>query len=432
MVEHAVALARLGWAVYPLHYPIETSSPARPYGRCSCHQDCETRCGKHPITATVEPTADEKTIRALWKLHPRANIAVRVPNESFFVVDVDPRKGGDVEWERIREANDPLPTTVYALTGSDGLHELYRRPPGVRLRSFVAEGIDLPTTHFVAPPSLHFSGKRYAWVHSPWDYDIAEPPAWLVRMITAPTVEAAQTLPLPTLETSTDRLLVRARAYLATMDPAISGCGGHNATIRAAGALVGGFGLSTDDALALLLEEYNARCKPPWSVKDLRHKVEDAAKRATGSPHWLANSLGADRSSSPGRGRPVGGIAPPTYYGRVWLAEYERLPAKGCQPECCRVELRLETLDGVKIKKRETIETRGACYEATLGEIPADAWAPAHAPMLETWWRKPEALQALEDRIRGWVMAVTIESKNGKPTTTWIERDQKREGGGHG
>ena len=69
----------------------------------------------------------------------------------------------------------------------------------------------------------------------------------------------------------------RARAYVAAMPPAISGQGGHDATFKAAVALVKGFGLDAGTALDLL-REFNERCEPPWSEKELLHKIDDAGK----------------------------------------------------------------------------------------------------------------------------------------------------------
>ena len=57
-------------------------------------------------------------------------------------------------------------------------------------------------------------------------------------------------------------MLERASKYLAKMEAAISGSGGHNACFRAACHLVLGFNLSADDAFALLWNEYNPRCSP--------------------------------------------------------------------------------------------------------------------------------------------------------------------------
>jgi hypothetical protein len=71
-------------------------------------------------------------------------------------------------------------------------------------------------------------------------------------------------------------ILERARRYLATLPPAISGQRGHDATFKAACRLVHGFALAEDEALTLL-GEWNQCCQPPWSEGDLRHKVRSAS-----------------------------------------------------------------------------------------------------------------------------------------------------------
>lgn len=70
-----------------------------------------------------------------------------------------------------------------------------------------------------------------------------------------------------------------ASAYLAKMEPAIQGSNGSGACFRAASKLVGHFGLSEADALDLMVKEYNPRCKPPWSLAEIEHKVEDAMRK---------------------------------------------------------------------------------------------------------------------------------------------------------
>lgn len=78
----------------------------------------------------------------------------------------------------------------------------------------------------------------------------------------------------------------RARKYLDTMEPAIEGSGGHDAAFRAACKMVLGFDLDTETAFALLSNGYNSRCVPPWSEKELRHKVE-SANAETGDRGYL-------------------------------------------------------------------------------------------------------------------------------------------------
>lgn len=83
----------------------------------------------------------------------------------------------------------------------------------------------------------------------------------------------------------------RALAYLAALPAAISGAGGHDATYRAATALVHGFGLARDRALHLLELHYNPRCVPPWSLRELEHKVDDAATKSHDRPlGWLRDA----------------------------------------------------------------------------------------------------------------------------------------------
>lgn len=61
------------------------------------------------------------------------------------------------------------------------------------------------------------------------------------------------------------------------MPPAISGSGGHRATFAVAAALIHGFALTDEEAWPIL-EAYNARCKPQWSERELRHKLASAHK----------------------------------------------------------------------------------------------------------------------------------------------------------
>jgi hypothetical protein len=76
----------------------------------------------------------------------------------------------------------------------------------------------------------------------------------------------------------------RASAYIEKMPAAISGAGGHNATWAVARKLVADFGLDEPTALGLMLAEYNPRCQPPWTEKDLRHKVMQATKARVANP----------------------------------------------------------------------------------------------------------------------------------------------------
>lgn len=96
----------------------------------------------------------------------------------------------------------------------------------------------------------------------------------------------------------------RALAYLEKMDPAVSGSGGHNQTLRAACECVR-FGLSESEAWDALQWWNDHRCQPRWKDHELRHKLASAQRMA-----------GAQA------GRRVGSTVPaPRHHARkVWVA----------------------------------------------------------------------------------------------------------------
>jgi hypothetical protein len=75
---------------------------------------------------------------------------------------------------------------------------------------------------------------------------------------------------MPTLE--------RARRYLAATPPAVQGQRGDERTFRVCCRLVGRFGLTDDEALRLLTE-WNERCRPQWTERDLRSKLGSAERQ---------------------------------------------------------------------------------------------------------------------------------------------------------
>jgi len=83
----------------------------------------------------------------------------------------------------------------------------------------------------------------------------------------------------------------RACAYLAQMPAAVAGQGGHVATLKAATALVQGFLIPEDRALVILHEQFNPRCEPPWSDKELRHKVREAQKSTLPAGYLLYDGI---------------------------------------------------------------------------------------------------------------------------------------------
>jgi hypothetical protein len=72
-------------------------------------------------------------------------------------------------------------------------------------------------------------------------------------------------------------LVNRARRFLLSVEPAVSGQHGDLHTFRICCRVVRGFGLSDDEAMEVL-SEWNARCAPPWLERELLEKIHNARR----------------------------------------------------------------------------------------------------------------------------------------------------------
>jgi len=122
-----------------------------------------------------------------WFTHwPDANVGIVTGEVSnLIVLDVDPEHGGDDSLDRLEAASGPLPVTVVATTGGGGLHFYFAHPGGlIRNRTGLSLGIDLRGDggYVVAPPSIHPSGRPYAWAtgRSPEEIALAAAPRWIL------------------------------------------------------------------------------------------------------------------------------------------------------------------------------------------------------------------------------------------------------------
>jgi hypothetical protein len=116
-----------------------------------------------------------------------------------------------------------------------------------------------------------------------------------------PTTALALVNPAPTQLTpaaSSPRsdLIQRARAKLNTLPIAIEGRNGSKVCYRAACLLVIDFGLTVAEAFPIL-QEWSERCQPPWTDKELLHKLNDAANRALAAPKTVGNSAPSSKDS---------------------------------------------------------------------------------------------------------------------------------------
>ncbi len=170
VLDAALAYAAHGWPVHPLYGP-ERQVP---------------HPGKQPILNRWQEQAstDPDVIRGWWQRWPDSNVGlVTGPRSGLAVLDVDPRSGGTDSLAELEERAGVLPGTVQSVTGGGGVHLLYRHP-GEPIKSrahSLGPGLDVKADggQIVAPPSLHPSGRRYAWLGDVWQAPLPLWPATL-------------------------------------------------------------------------------------------------------------------------------------------------------------------------------------------------------------------------------------------------------------
>ena len=229
--------------------------------------------GKAPaVRGWQQWVADEANV-LLWFGRRGCNIGLRPADAGYTVVDTDTEEAD--AWVRAHLPETPM--TVR--TGSGSTHRYYAAPPRKEIRNSqgwrAIPGLDVRGSPgpVVLPPSIHpDTGRPYMWVG-----DIRLPaglpgfsPSWVYRRTRRRVRDVMEADP-------GDRVR-RARAYVAKIEGAVSGQGGHNKTFRVACILRQKFGLSVEEAWPLF-QEWNATCQPEWSDRELAHKLEDAGKR---------------------------------------------------------------------------------------------------------------------------------------------------------
>ena len=162
MLPAALKYAARGWSVFP----------------------CRPR-GKEPAIAGgfQAATTNPETIKRYWR-QSDCNIGIRTGAASgFWILDIDGDKG-EASLRALELKYGRLPTTPQVITGGGGRHFCFQyRGPISSTASRVAPGIDTRGDggYAIAPPSIHESGRSYAWsVDSAGT--LAAAPAWLVEV----------------------------------------------------------------------------------------------------------------------------------------------------------------------------------------------------------------------------------------------------------
>lgn len=216
-------------------------------------------------------TTDENTIRAWWFQHPDANIGMA--GTGLVVLDLDEKNGrtGVQDFYNLGLDFD----TLTVATPSGGYHVYYAGPPTANSAGKLGHGIDTrgPGGYVLAPGSS-IDGAEYAIVY---DKPVASVPPSVMAQLEAPRSRATQEQAVPELDSP--GAIAAAVGFLESAPLAIEGSFGDNTTYRVC-CEVRDLGISESMALDLMLEHWNDRCSPPWSVEELRTKVDSTYRHA--------------------------------------------------------------------------------------------------------------------------------------------------------
>jgi hypothetical protein len=279
-----------------------------------------------------------------------ANIGVLNGEPSGWLIDVD------LDHPLARElADDFLPKTAseFGRRSSRRSHRLYvvtepiethqRRLPKVDGKAPMIVELRSTGSQTVFPGSVHPEGESIEWDSDGEPTKVA--PGLLLAAVNALADEVTKRV-CPKQETpSTNGRPVqlspevadRARKYLAKVPPAVSGQGGHDHSFYVACQLVKGFALDRDSALQLL-REWNQTCQPPWSDRELEHKIDDALDQPGECGHLLngkapSSEHGGDRrqySRQTRRGNVNVSTSTP-----IEVEPYKPFPAETLPPAVC-------------------------------------------------------------------------------------------------
>lgn len=168
----ALRYAEMGWPVFPL----------------GANSKLPAIKGGHGVK---DATTDHGQIRDWAKSFPYANIGLACGKPSgFFVIDIDPRNGGERSIATLIAKGLSFPPCPTARTGGGGTHLFFRLDPRItNSKNRLGPGIDVKSTggYVVGAPSrvLQQDGieGRYEWVRNG---HLMAPPSWLIQKLLPP------------------------------------------------------------------------------------------------------------------------------------------------------------------------------------------------------------------------------------------------------
>ena len=183
LLNGALGYARHGWPVLPI----------RPRGKAPL--------GKLVPRGFLNATTDPEILEQWWATEPCANIGIRTGAVSgLFVLDIDPRNGGEQSLTALEQQHGTLPETLEALTGGGGRHLFIVHPGGHLPSKPILPGVDLKVDggYVVGPPSTHPSGRLYEWKQGagPETKALAPLPHRLLKYVQGPRAVSTSARPV--------------------------------------------------------------------------------------------------------------------------------------------------------------------------------------------------------------------------------------------
>jgi hypothetical protein len=224
--------------------------------------------GKRPLVAWrafQTSLASAEVVEGWFTRWPGANVGLVTGRVSGLVVlDVDARHGGGKSLAALEQEHGALPVTLEASTGGGGRHLYFRHPgPPVMNRVGLRPGIDVRGDGgcVVAPPSVHPSGRRYAWVpqRSPDEAPLALLPPWMV--VSPDGVHKGHT-------PAHWRSLVRSGVVEGQRNASLASLSGHLLARD----------VDPEVALELLLAWNRLRCRPPLDDAEVVRVVDSITR----------------------------------------------------------------------------------------------------------------------------------------------------------
>jgi len=249
-----------GWHLFPVCWFDDKN-------QCACgHKDIDGKpdphtdnnIGKAPIAGhgLKDATTTRAGVDEYIRKYPHANWAGWFPG--MFILDIDKNHGGYESFEKLEAKIGKLPKTRTHVTGSGGLHIIFKQPEGYHIGNTVHlagyEGIDRRGNggYIVLPPSFHVSGGIY---------DVIDD---------SPIIEAPKEL----LELQGDEI----KSGEAHAIPADIPEGMRNQTLLSLAGSMRRRGLAVPVIEAALREVNRAQCKPPLSDNEV-HSISESIGR---------------------------------------------------------------------------------------------------------------------------------------------------------